>query len=63
MAIFDKLKISANEIFTQAYDFIVKTYNRSNKTLTNASPFTQILHVMSEITELILFYNEVSISE
>ena len=63
MAIFDKIRLTAENLFTQAYDFIVTTYKRSGKTLTNASPYTQILKVLTNLSELIFFYNEASISE
>ena len=48
----------AQEIVTDAKTYIGRVYNRAGTLLTTASPFSQILEVMSEIGELLMFYIE-----
>ena len=60
----NKDRILAKELASDAYKYLVDMYDRSNvQQLTPSSPFIQILNVVSELTELILQYNENSISE
>jgi hypothetical protein len=58
-----KDKINAEDIFNQSYAWLQEKYNTSKNILTTASPFTQILKVLSEISELIFFYIESASSE
>ena len=53
----------ASEIYKDARTYIARVYQRSNTLFTDASPFSQILRVLSEMTELILFYVEDSTVE
>jgi hypothetical protein len=48
----------AQDIVTDAKTYISRVYNRAGTLLTSASPFSQILEVMSEIGELLMFYVE-----
>ena len=58
-----KTRATAQQIFEDTRTYISRVYERSNTLFTNASPFAQILRVLSEIGELILFYVEDSTVE
>ena len=58
-----KDKLLSSQIFGQAFKYLVEKYQQSRNLLTPASPFTQILHVLSELGELIFFYIERALSE
>lgn len=58
-----KLRIKASEIYEDAYEWLQKTYEQSKLVFTPASPFGQLMSVLSNITELIIYYIETSISE
>jgi hypothetical protein len=58
-----KTRATAQQIFEDTRTYISRLYERSNTLFTNASPFAQILRVLSEIGELILFYVEDSTVE
>lgn len=51
-------RATAQDIVTDAKTYISRVYNRAGTLLTSASPFSQILEVMSEIGELLMFYVE-----
>jgi hypothetical protein len=63
MGFLDKDKITAADIFRQAFSYVASKYNQSRNILTPASPYTQILQVVSNIAELIFIYIENSLSE
>lgn len=52
------LRASSNQIKTDARTYISRVYKRANTLFTEASPFAQIVSVMSELGELIMFYIE-----
>ena len=52
------LRTSANQIKVDARTYIARVYNRANTLFTEASPFAQIVNVMAELGELIMFYVE-----
>lgn len=54
----NKARLTAEQIFNDTRTYIARVYSRSGTLFTNASPFAQILRVMSEIAELLLFYIE-----
>lgn len=58
-----KTRATAQQIFEDTRTYISRLYDRSNTLFTNASPFAQILRVLSELGELILFYVEDSTVE
>ena len=58
-----KIRIKASEIYEDAYEWLQKVYDQSKVVFTPASPFGQVLSVLSNIAELILYYIEASISE
>lgn len=51
-----KTRLTAADLFSQSFQYLVDTYEQSTNLLTPASPFTQILMVVSEIGELIFYY-------
>jgi len=59
----NKTRIIASQIFDDTRTYISRIYKRSGTLFTNASPFAQILRVLSEISELLLFYVEDSTVE
>jgi len=59
----NRIRITANQIKQDASTYITRLYKRSNILFTEASPFAQIISVLSEISELIMFYIEDSIVE
>lgn len=52
------LRTSGNQIKADARTYISRVYKRANTLFTEASPFAQIVNVMSELGELIMFYVE-----
>ena len=57
------LRTSADQIKTDARTYIARVYKRTNTLFTEASPFAQIISVMAELGELIMFYVEDSLVE
>ena len=56
-------RIKANEMISDTRTYIARLYGRTSELFTTASPFSQILDVLSEITKLIFFYIEDSTVE
>ena len=52
------LRTNANQIQTDARTYISRVYKRASTLFTEASPFAQIVNVMAELGELIMFYVE-----
>ena len=63
MKIFDKAKIQASQIFDQAYAFISEKFQQSDKVFSIASAYGQILYVISQLSEMILYFIEDSVTE
>lgn len=57
------IRTSANSITNDARTYVSRVYNRANTLFTTASPFAQIISVLSEMVELIMFYIEDSVVE
>lgn len=51
-------RTKASEIIEDARIYISRTYGRAGELFTTASPFAQIMNVVSELTELIMYYIE-----
>ena len=51
-------RVKANEMISDTRSYIARLYGRTGELFTTASPFSQILDVMSEISKMILFYIE-----
>ena len=54
----DSARITGKQIFEDSRTYLSRVYKRSNNFFTAASPYSQILEVMSYIGELIMFYIE-----
>jgi hypothetical protein len=59
----DRLRVTGAQIKQDARTYISRIYNRASTLFTEASPFAQLLGVMSEVGELIMFYIEDSLVE
>ena len=59
----EKARATAGKILEDSKTYLTRVYGRAGDFLTTASPFTQILEVMSEINELLMFYIEDSTVE
>ena len=51
-------RIKASDIRDDARQYISRVYGRAGNLFTTASPFAQIIQVMSELTEMIFYYIE-----
>ena len=56
-------RIKASEIKEDARQYVSRVYGRAGNLFTAASPFAQIIQVMSELTEMIFYYIEDSTVE
>lgn len=63
MNLFNKTRIQANELYDQAYTFVTEKFQQSGKVFTIASAYGQILYVLSQLSNMILFFIEDSITE
>lgn len=59
----NKSRIQASQIFEDARTYISRAYKRTGEFFTAASPYAQILKVLSELGELIFFYVEDAVTE
>ena len=57
------LRTRASQIQADARTYISRVYKRAGTLFTDASPFAQVVNVVSEIAELIMFYIEDSLVE
>ena len=51
-------RVKANEMINDTRTYISRLYSRTGELFTTASPFSQILEVLNDISKLILFYVE-----
>lgn len=51
-------RLRANDMISDTRSYMSRLYGRTSELFTTASPFSQILDVLSEITKLIFFYVE-----
>jgi len=58
-----KLRTTGEQIKNDSRTYISRVYKRANTLFTEASPFAQIVNVVSEIGELIMFYIEDALVE
>ncbi len=54
----DKARITATEIVQDTRTYLTRTYKNAGNYFTNSSPFSQILNVMAEMNEMLMFYIE-----
>ena len=59
----EKARVNAKQIYSDASNYIGRVYGRTGDFFTTASPFSQILEVMSEMNEMLMFYIEDSTVE
>lgn len=63
MKIFNKVRIQANELYEQVYEFVSQKFEQSGKVFSIASAYGQIIFVLSQLTDMILFFIEDSVNE
>ena len=63
MSFFSKTRIKATELFFDAFEYLQRQYEQAGEVFTPASPFGQILTVVANLGELILFYIEAVATE
>lgn len=56
-------RVKVNEMILDTRSYIARLYGRTSELFTTASPFSQILDVLSEISKMIFFYIESSTVE
>lgn len=59
----NKAKADAKALFDQLYVYMTEKYAQSGKVFSVSSAYGQIMHALSQITEMILYYIEDSITE
>jgi hypothetical protein len=62
-SVFNRLSIYVEDILSQSIDYLTSKYNQSKAVFTSASPFGQLLLVVENLTQLVFFYIEDSITE
>lgn len=60
---FDKSKIQASSLYNQTYDYVTTKFSQAGKIFTLSSAYGQILYVLSNLSSMIMFYIEDSITE
>jgi len=63
MTFLQKTRIQANQLLADTKTYMSRLYGRINEVFTPASPFFQIIKVITEISELIFFYIEDAVVE
>jgi|TARA_R100000501_G_C2626176_1_gene119801 hypothetical protein len=63
MSFFSKTRIKATELFEDSYLYLQRTYDQAKSVFTPSSPFGQVLTVVSNMGELIMFYVEAASTE
>jgi hypothetical protein len=58
-----KSRIRAQQLYNDAYVYLSEKYQQASELFTPASPFGQILSVLTNISELIFYYVEAAITE
>lgn len=58
-----KARATANQIFEDSSNYIGRVYGRAGDFFTTASPFAQLMEVVAELNELLMFYIEDSVVE
>jgi len=63
MSFFSKTRLKATELFEDSFEYLQRTYDQAVEVFTPASPFGQILTVVSNLGEMIFFYIEAVATE
>jgi hypothetical protein len=61
--VFTRLSIFVDDILAQTIEYLTSKFNQSRAVFTSASPFGQLLLVVENLTQLVFFYIEDSITE
>jgi len=61
--VFKQLSIYVDDLLTQSINYLTSKYSQSKAIFTSASPFGQLLVVVENLTQLVFFYVEDSITE
>ena len=61
--LFKGLSVNAGDLYRESYQFLQQKFKAKGEIFTLASPFGQLLVVLHNLTELVLFYIEDSITE
>lgn len=61
--VFNQLSIYVDDLLTQSINYLTSKYSQSKAIFTSASPFGQLLVVVENLTQLVFFYVEDSITE
>lgn len=61
--VFDRLSIYIEDLLAQTYDYLTTKFKQSASVFTAASPFGQIILVIENLTQLVFYYIEDSITE
>jgi hypothetical protein len=59
----NKARVQSQELYIQLRDYLVETYDQVGQVFSLSSAYGQILHALSEISNMILFYIEDSVTE
>ena len=60
---FDKTKIQASDIYNQIHDYVTTSFAQVGKIFTISSAYGQILSVISNLSDMILYFIEDSVTE
>jgi hypothetical protein len=63
MDIFNKARVQASDIYTRVYEYTSDKFAQAGKVFTLASAYGQILTVLSQLSNMILYFIEDSITE
>lgn len=55
---FDKTRIQATELITQTYTYVADKFQQANKVFTPSSAYGQIISVLSNLAEMIIYFIE-----
>ena len=58
-----KARATAEQVFEDSSNYLSRVYDRAGDFFTVASPFAQLMEVVSELNELLMFYIEDSVVE
>ena len=60
---FDKINVQATQLVSQAYAYVTNQFSQAGKVFTLSSAYGQILSVLSNLSTMILFFIEDSVTE
>lgn len=60
---FDKAKIQVTQLVTQSYDYVAEKFEQAGKVFTPSSAYGQILSVLSNLANMIMYFIEDAVTE